>query len=203
MNNLIFEATGYNRYYKGIICIHVDEWLANVRESHFTELLDFINTNKNKWLAVFNTHNGSVNAVESLERAISKHMNIQTLKLRFPDSHELVEIVEKGMMFEKGFTFNEGARKILHETIDEISKGEQFNGFKSIEQLVNNMMYCIMTKNVCNKKRITAEMLENFGKDSEYVKRNKSENTVLKQIGFISSEGKHERKQSQIQSIHI
>ena len=65
------------------------------------------------------------------------------------------------------------------------------------------MMYCIMTKNVCNKKRITAEMLENFGKDSEYVKRNKSENTVLKQIGFISSEGKHERKQSQIQSIHI
>jgi len=188
--NMISNLAGHNRFYKGIICINIDEWLEHISEGHFAKFLNYIANNNDKILTVFCIHTDARNVIESVESFISSYIRLETLTLQFPDSKELVEFMESQYMQKKGFSLLECAKKLLGETIVEIATGKQFNGFKSIIQLADDILYKIHTMDLGNNKSISAEMLSCYSKDSNYVQRVKARIGTNKIIGFTDERSK-------------
>jgi len=185
LDNTISGFAGHNRFYKGVSCINIDEWLEHTNEDHFTKLLNYISSNSEKLLVIFCILNDDKNVIGAVESALSSHIRFESLSLRFPDSNELVELVESRHIQDKGFTLTRSAKTLLRETIEEIAAGKNFNGFKSISQLANDILYNILTTDFGDSKHISADMLSCCGKDSNYVKRARSQIGVKKVIGFL------------------
>ena len=173
LNNVILDFAGHNLFYKGVVCINIDEWLQHINDAHFMKFLNYIASNNDKLLVILYIHSDAKNIIDNIEAVISSQIRLETLKLRFPDVNELIELVESWHKLDNGFTLTKDAKILLTETIKEISTGEHFYGFKSIVQLYNDISYNILTSDLNGKKIISADMLSCFGKDSKYVKRAK------------------------------
>ena len=73
---------------------------------------------------------------------------------------------------------------MLSGAIVEIVAGKHFNGFKSIEQFVNDIMFSILATDLAGNKHISVGMLSCYGKESNYIKRAKAIIGSNKKIGF-------------------
>ena len=184
----IAARTGHNRYYRGVVCVNIDDWQNTADEDHFMKFVNFVASNRDKWLTILYINTEKKDVVESIEVALAMYMNFKTIKLRFPDEHELMELVENRLL-KNSIKLDENAKALLRETIKEISKGKHFNGFKTIKQLTEEIRYKILTENSGKKQIITAKMLADFDKDSDYVKRRKAQIGNRKSIGFAGAGG--------------
>jgi len=182
-DNLLSALAGHHHRYKGVVCINIDEWLEHTGEVHFAHFLDYMASNSDRLLAIFCTYTDNKNNIEAVETALAAHVRFETLSLRFPDVPELVEFVESRFREGGGFTLTENAKVLLSETIGEISVGKNFKGFKSVEQLANDILYNILTTDLNDSKQISAEMIARYDKNSPYVKLAKSQ-IKKKTIGF-------------------
>ena len=184
LDNAISCHAGHNRFYKGVVCINIDEWAEYTSEAHFTTFLNYISSNNDKLLVIFCIHTDAKNVIETVEYALSSHIRFESLSLRFPDTNELVEFVESQYVLNTGLFLTMDAKNLLGETIMEIADGKHFNGFKSIEQLAQDMMYSIFTEGLSNNQSISANML--YGRNSVFVKRMKGCTNAGKRIGFAA-----------------
>jgi hypothetical protein len=183
LDKTISALAGHNRFYKGVACINIDEWVGHTEEDHFARLLEYIASNNDRLLFIFYIHTDENKFVETIESALSARVRLETLMLRFPTVTELVELVEE-QIEDKGFTLSGSSKALLSETITEIVAGKRFNGFKSIEQLINDITFNILSTDLGEKKKITADMLVCYSKDSAYVKRIKIQGGLKRIIGF-------------------
>jgi hypothetical protein len=186
LDKTIADFAGYTPFYKGIICIDIDNWIERLGEDHFTKTLHYIASNNDKLLAVFCIHTDKKRIFEVVDSFLSSYLPIQSLTLRFPNADELVELLESWYI-QECFSFTENARVLLRETIVELAAEKNFNGFKTILQLAHNILWQVMTTELSNDKNISAEMLLRFGygKDSTYVKRAKTRLNTTGTIGFV------------------
>jgi hypothetical protein len=188
LDKTIAAFAGHNRYYKGLICINIDDWLAHTTEEHFIKLLEYLSSNNSRLLVIFCIQTEDKNFIKSVESALSSHMRLVSLSLRFPDAKELVELVESRYIQKTGFSFTESAKKSFQDTIKELITCKNFNGFKSVFQLADAVLYDILASDLREKKQISAEMLSNYSKDSDYVKLLKNK-IDTKTIGFTNERG--------------
>ena len=182
--NTVSGFAGHNLFYRGVACVNVDEWLTHTDEAHFERFLDYVAINSDKWLILFCIHTGNRKLIEALEAALSSYVRLESFSLGFPDPCELVDYVEAKYIQGNGFIFTEDARVLLSETITELTAGKHFNGFKSIAQLANDIVYSLLATDLHGGKRIFAEMLSGFSKNSNYVRRAKTQEGAKKEIGF-------------------
>ena len=185
LDNTISSFAGHNRFFKGMICVNIEEWIEHTGDDHFIKLLNYISSNNDRLMIIFCIHNDSRNIVEAVESALSSHIRLESISLRFPGSNELVEFVESRYLKGKGLSFEKNAKEKLRETIEEIAAEKQFNGFKSILRLADDIMYSVFTADTKIKKTISADMLSGYGKNSNYVKRAKAQKNAKKTIGFV------------------
>jgi len=187
LNNVILEVAGRHRYFRGIACINIDEWLEHTDEPHFSTFLDFLAANNDKVMVVFNIHTTNKRIIESAESVISSYLRLETVRLKFPRTAVLLEIIEQKYIAQHGFSFTEDAKQLLSESIREISNGKHFHGFITIRQLANDILYSILTSDL-KGVMISADMLSEFAKNSAYVKRIKAFVGVPNVIGFAAME---------------
>jgi len=191
--NTLVEMAGYKHHYKGVVCVNIHEWLGHTSEPHFKRFIDYIARNK-ELVVVFYIHaSNKSNKIaqanfKAMESVLSLRLRLETLELRFPRADELVDHVNEHFMQDKGFTFGADAKALLCETIDELTTGKHFSGFKTIAQLANDILYHVLSQVLVNSKEITAKMLKGFEKDSIYVKRQKSQTGPKKVIGFTDTQ---------------
>jgi len=183
-DSTITGSAGYNRYFKGVVCIDINEWVDDLEEDHFLRFVNYVSGNK-RILVIFCIHTDERNVIEAVESVLSAQMRIETIILEFPDSKELVDLIESRYLQAKGFSATEGAKILLQKSIDELRKARNFNGFKSISQLGDDILYSIVSDNSSDNKLITADMLSGFSTDSFYVKRARAQIGARKPIGFV------------------
>ena len=183
LDRSISVKTGHNRYYKGIICININSWAHYTEDEHFTKFINYIAFNKDKWLTIFIVYAPRGDAVESIETALARRISFETHDIRFPESDEMLELVE-GWLVSNSIRLTKGAKIMLHETIGELAKGKHFHGFRTIRQLTESIIYTVLTYHMENRHRITAQMLSQYSKDSDYVKMSKAQINTRKPIGF-------------------
>jgi hypothetical protein len=186
LNNTITEIAGHFRYFKGLACINIDEWIHHTNETHFYRFLDYIASINNKILAILYVHDNNKRIIESIESSLSSHIRFESVWFRFPNANELTEFIESKYFKKKSFTLTDDAKLLLLDSIDKLINGKNFNGFTTIKQLANDIFYNLLASNITGYE-ISADMLADFNKDSNYVKRIKTyagDNSV---IGFGSS----------------
>jgi len=185
LDNEIKSSAGYNRYFRGVICININEWLEHIHEDHFKRFLNYISESNHKILVILLIHTYEKNMIEIVESVLSAYMRIETIVFKFPDPNKTVDFLEKQYMKNSGFILLDSAKTLLIETIKELTASKNFNGFKKICQIAEDILYTIIEKKLCDQKHISAEMLSDYSKDSSYVKRAKYQINTKKTIGFI------------------
>ncbi|MDR0437977.1 MAG: hypothetical protein LBH22_06720 [Bacteroidales bacterium] len=186
LDNSFFDHAGHHHRYKGVVCINIDEWLEHTNEVHFVNFLDYIARNNDRLLVIFCTYTDNKKFVETVEMALAAHVRFETQSLEFPGVPELVEFVESRLE-SKGFSLTEGVKALLNESVEKISVARNFSGFRSVEQLANEISYYILANDLNNGKQmqITADMIACFNKNSLYVGHlTKPQISMKKQIGF-------------------
>gem|GEM_PF-874098 len=189
LNYAILEMAGFHRYYRGLVCIVLDEWARHTEESHFAELLNYLAVMNDTILTVFCVHTDDRRLIENVESAISSHMRLETITTVFPKAEELVSIMDERYISINGFTLTADARELLCDAIGDIATSTRFYGYVTIRQIANDILYNILTTELSDS-RITGDMLAAFKKGSPYMQKLKERGGVnpTNTIGFLSTE---------------
>jgi len=183
LNNTISEIAGHHRYYKGLACINIDDWAQHTNEKYFYKFIDYIASKNDKILAILYAHANNNRMVESIESTLSSHIRFETISLRFPNANELADYIESKYFKQQCFNLTSDTKILLKDSIEVIINGKHFNGFMTIKQLANDILYSLFTSNI-NSYDISADMLSGFSKDSSYIKRIKTFVSASNEIGF-------------------
>ena len=186
LNNTISEIAGHHRYFRGLACINIDEWIERTNEKYFYKFLDYIASKNDKILAILYVHANNKREIESIESSLSSRIRFESISLRFPNADELIEFIEAKYFKQRGFNLTDDAKSLLISSIEVLINGKHFNGFTTIKQLANDILYSLLTSNL-NSYEISAEILSGFTKDSAYIKRIKTLIGSGNVIGFGSS----------------
>ena len=186
LNNTISEIAGHHRYYRGLACINIDDWVEHANEQYFYKFLDYIASKNDKILAILYVHTDNKRIVESIESSLSSRIRFEAIPLRFPNVNELIEFIESKYFKKRGFRLTDDAKSLLIDSIEGIINGKHFNGFTTIKQLANDILYSLLTSNISGYD-ISADMLSGFNRDSAYIKRIKTFVGASSTIGFVPS----------------
>jgi hypothetical protein len=157
-------------------------------ESHFDNVLDYIENRRGKLLTIFSVCNCDESTTIQIESALSSHVCVETIRIGLPSAEELTEIVDAEFMKPKGFILSKGAKKRMTESLKRLSGEANFNGHKSIKQFAEGIIRNILKSNNC-VPLITSDLLEICGKISEQESLVKTRNGIKRNctarpIGF-------------------
>jgi hypothetical protein len=183
LNNTISEMAGHYRYFRGVACINIDEWKEHINEPHFYQFLDYIASNNDKVLAILYVCSNDKQVVKTIESSLSSRIRSETVWFRFPKANELVDLIEFKSFKKHGFSLTDDAKSLLADSIERIIDGEHFNGFKTIKQLANDILFSLFESSISSYE-VSANMLAGFSKESAYVRRLITSGKTDKTIGF-------------------
>jgi hypothetical protein len=186
-NNTISDIAGHHSHFRGVACIIIDEWIEHVNEKNFYKLLDYLENKTDKILSIFCVHTNNKRIIGEIEASLSSYLRFETINLRFLSPDELISFIDNKYLYSYNFRFTKEAKALLLESINEIVSGKNFNGFVTIKQLANDIMYNLLTSNI-NNNEITVDLLSNFDKKSSYVKRLKKLFGNDSIVGFTQNE---------------
>ena len=188
LNNIISDSAGYHIHFQGIACIILDNWIGytNEHNKHLLELLDFLENKSQQILSIFCIHTQNPSHIEMIETVISRYLRFETKRFRFPTTPELITFLDNTYLHKNRFTLSDDAKDLLTETINNVVSGENFNGFVTIKQLGNEILYRVLSNEI-EGFEITAKLLSAFHKNSEFINSLKKIDKSRKTIGFETS----------------
>lgn len=163
---------GFRNEFKGIARININEWIGHHKENYFLDFLQLLKDNTSNWLIVLTISNidRTSDDAKSLESVLSMYLRIETLTLHMPSDKELAEYAAS-FLNKYGFELEDSAKEILIASIEVLRQNKYFNGFNTIADLCNDILYSIFSEETTISRTITADMLKDFSADSEYIKR--------------------------------
>ncbi len=179
-------AAGFRSAYSGIVSVDIDEWLGHCEEKHFITFLEFLASNSDKWIVVFNVLNDRTEDIEKLESILSMYFRIERSVLTLPETEDLMQFVSRRLA-EYGMRLNEEAERLVYRVIEKMRQNKYFDGYKTLKILCQDIIYEVYSDPDNTDDIITIEELRRFDLDGSYIKRAtwKSE----RKIGFSSRRG--------------
>ncbi len=167
----IESAAGFRSEFKGIIRVNVDEWIGHHKEKHFIDFLEFLQMNTAYWFVFITISNTDENEeTKAMEGVVSMYLRIEKVTLHMPNDNELVDFASE--YFAKyGLEMDDGAKAVLKESVNVLRKNRYFYGLHTVLDLCADIVYSLFSESHTVSNVITAEMLEDFSADSEYINR--------------------------------
>jgi len=161
LHEAIKKNTGHRYDYRGILCVNIDEWIVHSTELYFLDFLEFIDYNRKSILTVFTTHSKTAKDIVNIEAVISSRMSLETITIDFPETNELLALIDDKFVKASGYSLSNDARELLSAHIKTRVLSSSFDGFKNIERLGEEIVtYAI--KSTKRRKTITAELLSPY-----------------------------------------
>jgi hypothetical protein len=186
LNNTITEIAGHHRFFRGIACMNIDEWIGHTSEPHFHKLLEFIAKQNDKILYIITVHTNNKRVMDAIESSLSTRIRFEKVSMRFPNTDEIVSFIEDKYFGKHKFILTDDARALIKESIETVIGGKNFNGFTTIKQLANDIIYELLKSDELSGYEISGDMLNGFKHNSEYIRRIKAMAPVSNPIGFGS-----------------
>lgn len=177
-------AAGFRNEFKGIVRINVNDWLGHHKEKYFREFLNYLNGNTKSWLVIL-----TVSSVDKLEKAkemesvVSMYLRIETVTLSSPTDQEFVDY-SNDFLAKYGFKLEESAEAVILESISVLRNNVYFNGYHTVADMCNDIVYSLFSKAEANDRLITADMISDFSADSDYIKRTIVKSKQRATLGF-------------------
>ncbi len=184
MINEISNAAGFRNYYKGIVSIDIDEWLGHCEEKYFLSFLEYLSSNSNDWLIVFNITSDNKVEINKLQSILSMFFRIEKSYLYLPESSDLLEFVVK-RLGSYNLLLDENGKSLLLKTIEKLKENKYFDGYKTLVMLCQDIVYEFYSNKETDESVITAEHLKEFAPDSKYIERVTWKAENKRKIGLI------------------
>lgn len=178
----ISDAAGFRNEYRGIVYIDVDEWLGHCHEKHFIDFMEYLSDNSDKWLVVLSVTTGAEEKIEGMRSVLSAFLRIEKVTIETPTNEALSQYLFD-LIFAYGFMLDDGARKVLSDTVNTLSEAKYFDGYKTVKRLGQDVVYSVYSRD----KRIntlTSDDVSEFSSTGDYVKRVVKKIEKVKRIGF-------------------
>lgn len=185
--NEVEHAAGFRSEYKGIVCVDVEQWLNHCEEKHFISLMEYLSSNSDKWLIIFSVSDTEMESINHLEAILSMYTRIERVEFYLPQTSELFDYVDD-FMYRYGFTLQPDAKQLLIEAVDVLRESKYFDGFKTLKMICSDIIYDLYSRENFDGYTVTAEMLTDFSKDSEYIRRTIINREKVGKIGFSTEE---------------
>lgn len=177
-------AAGFRNEYKGIIRINIDDWVGHHREKHFIDFLQFLQINTAYWLVILSISTIEENEkTKELESLVSMYLRIQKVTIHHPTNDEFVEYACEHLA-KYGFSIDDSGKELLKDSIEVLRKNKYFYGLSTVIDMCNDIVYNLFSETTNVSNIITADMLDDFCAESEYIKRTVTKNKAKKTIGF-------------------
>ncbi len=163
-------AAGFRNVYRGIVSIDIDEWIGHCDEKHFIRFLEYLSSNTNDWLIVFNVSSGSAAELKKLESVLSMFFRLEKSNLYLPENEDFLEFVENRLK-SYNLTLEAEARALLLKTIEKLRENKYFDGYKTLVMLCQDIVYEFFSRKSVEENLITVEHLKEFAPDSKYIAR--------------------------------
>jgi hypothetical protein len=182
IDQVLKKNAGHNRFFRGVCCIDICDWINNLNDSKFKVFLSYLESKRDKILPILYIHNENENIIREIESAFSSIIRFDTVRFRFPEIKELINLIDENYLKPNHYTLSTDAMKILIEKLDEIVKNKSFNGFITIEQIAKDLLFYLFRSKM-NENEITETDLINFFNVSDFINR-LSNPEYKKTIGF-------------------
>lgn len=180
-------AAGFRNEFRGVIRIDIDEWINHFEEKHFIDFLEYLSANDEKWFIILSVTPTDKKKIHNLKAFLSMYMRIEEVSLSLPKTEELFDYIESTLSG-YGLTLSEGGKKLLTETINKLRKNKNFDGFKSIKLLCQDIAYTFFSQEKIKDYIIDEEFLKFFAPESSYVKETELKYDKVQKIGLIQKE---------------
>lgn len=181
------NAKGFRSEFKGIIHIDINQWLEHYEERHFVSFMEYLSSNSDEWLVVLSIDSDKEDKIHNLNAFLSMYLRVEKVEIILPQTEDLLDHVET-RLGKYHLSLETDARELLCQTIGELRKNKYFDGFKSINMLCQDIIYAVFSRDKIHTGSLSADMLGDFSKDSDYVKRMVANIEKVRKIGFINNE---------------
>lgn len=162
-------SSGYHNEFKGILAIDVSDWLSHLDNSHFIDFLEFLSEHNRSLLLILIAWPDS-NYLEKLENMLSLYLRVHTITIEMPQAEEMFAFME--MKLERYHCcLSAEAGEILLDTLRVLRDLEGFDGYKTLEFMVQEIVYTYYCGEKVSSHTIHAEVLQNFLADGKFVSR--------------------------------
>ncbi|MBR2724782.1 MAG: hypothetical protein IKB72_05030 [Ruminococcus sp.] len=168
-------AAGFRNEFKGVVRVNLNDWIGHHKDKYFLEFLNYLNDNTKNWLVILSLSDAEDKEdAKAMEGIVSMYLRIETVELKMPSDIDFVEYA--GVFLTKyGFELSQDAKDVLVKSIEVLRRNKYFNGYHTVSDLCNDIVYSIFSKSTDTNRVITADMISEFSADSEYIER-----TVIK-----------------------
>lgn len=180
-------AAGFRNEFRGIIRIDIDEWIEHYEERHFIDFMEYLAANDDNWLIILSTTPVTKKKLQNLKAVISMYLRIEEITLSLPKTENLFDYISKTLA---GYdlTLSSDGKELLYATIEKLRRNRNFDGFKSIKLLCQEIAYSIFARKDTTSNVLTADILSDFGPDSKYVNKMVLNYDKVRKIGLIDKE---------------
>lgn len=180
----INAAAGFRNEYRGIIRINIDEWVGHHKEKYFIDFLTFLQKNTDLWMVILSISNTEENdTTKEVESVLSMFLRIETVTLFKLETNDFISYASE-ILAKFGLIADESAKTLLSASIDALKENEYFYGLHTIRDMCSDIAYSVFSKSKVYNNILTAEMLEDFSADSEYITRTAHKIRSSGRLGF-------------------
>ncbi len=184
MINEVRAAAGFRNLYRGIISVDIEEWLGHCEEKHFISFLEYLSSNSEDWLIVFNVTGEKEDEIKKAESILSMYFRLEKSVLNLPDTDSLLLYVSDRLSM-YGLTIDESAERMIYNVIEKLRANKYFDGYKTLIILCQDIAYEVYSGGAMSGNVITANDIKRFAPDSAYVKRITWRDESRGRIGLI------------------
>lgn len=180
----INAAAGFRNEYRGIIRININEWVGHHKEKYFIDFLNFLQKNTTLWMVILTISNTAENeTTKEMESIISMFLRIETVSLFKFETADFIAYADE-ILAKFGLSADDSAKELLSGSIDVLRKNEYFYGLHTVRDLCSDIAYTVFSKEKTSDNVLTAEMLNDFSADSEYIRRTVHKINKSGSLGF-------------------
>ncbi len=177
-------AAGFRNVYKGIVSVDIDEWVRHCDEKHFISFLEYLSSNSNDWLIVFNVTTRGDRDIKQLESILSMFFRLEKSTFKLPETEEFLQFIVSRLE-EYPLTLDDSAKQLLLKTIQKLRENKYFDGYKTLTRLCQDIVYEFFSAAPACGTVVSAAHLKGFAPESEYVERATWKAESKMKIGFI------------------
>lgn len=184
---LLYSKAAYRNRFGGLVSIDLSDWLGMSEDVRFLRFLHFVRDNIANIFFVFLVPDGD-GSVSDMLGVMLRFIRVRAIKLPTPETEELLEYFTERLA-SMGFRLSGDADALMYDTLSALRESESFCGFKTLNALCDEVRYTLMTgESWAIGSTVTAQQLEHFSSDGEWMRLRTGGSAGLMQIGFTGGE---------------
>lgn len=172
LDNLIKYLSASSRYhneFKGILAINLDNWLHHLDNVHFVEFLEFLSEHNRSLLLILIAWPDE-QYMDKLEKMLSLYLRVHTVMIEMPQAEEMFAFIES-KMDRYHCRLSEDAGKLLLDTLKLLRDMEGFDGYKTLEFMVQEIVYKYYCMEDVSSHIIGLDVVLDFLEDGKFISR--------------------------------